>query len=360
MKTLQVGLGERSYDIRIGRGALESGWSGVPRDQRALVISDRNVDPLYGGACQAVLADMGWEVSRHVVPAGEASKSLVCLGTLYRRAVEVGLDRSSYIVALGGGVVGDLAGFLAASYLRGVRLIQVPTSLLALVDSSVGGKTGVNLPEGKNLVGAFYQPDLVIADLGCLDSLPVREYVAGLAEVIKYGIIWDAELFGRLESHREALLDRDDAMLEAVVARSCEIKAEVVSVDEREAGVRAILNFGHTLGHAVEATAGFERWLHGEAVAAGMDYALRLSVLQKGMPAAEAKRVRTLLAGVGLPALKHPEIAAMEWPALRRAMGADKKALGGTPRFVLAHRLGSVSFGCKVAEPELARMFTEG
>ncbi len=360
METLQVGLGSRSYEIRIGRGLLDSGWSGLPENRRALIISDSNVDPLYGARCQAALSGLGWNVSREVVPAGENSKSVQCLSGLYERAVEAGLDRSSYIVALGGGVVGDLAGFLAASFLRGVRLIQVPTSLLALVDSSVGGKTGINLPQGKNLVGAFYQPDFVLADLACLDTLPPREYVSGLAEVVKYGIIWDAEMFGRLEQDRQALLDRDDAVLEAVVARSCEIKAEVVSVDERESGVRAILNFGHTLGHAIEAVAGYERWLHGEAVAAGADYALRLSVARKGMPAAEAARVRTLQELFGLPGLTNPDIAGLPWDALRRAMGTDKKTVAGTPRFVLSERLGAVHFGCEVSEEDLERVFKEG
>jgi len=360
METLQVGLGERSYDIRIGRGLLDSGWAGLPGNQRALIISDSNVDPLYGERCQGALAGLGWQVSREVVPAGENTKSVQCLAGLYEKAVEAGLDRSSYIVALGGGVVGDLAGFLAASFLRGVRLIQVPTSLLALVDSSVGGKTGINLPQGKNLVGAFYQPDLVVADLACLDTLPPREYVSGLAEVVKYGVIWDAEMFGKLEKERQALLDRDDAVLETVVARSCEIKAEVVSVDERESGVRAILNFGHTLGHAIEAVAGYERWLHGEAVAAGADYALRLSVSQKGMAAEDAGRVRTLQEQLGLPGLANPDIAGLPWDELRRAMGADKKTVAGTPRFVLAERLGAVNFGCEVSEEDLERAFKEG
>jgi 3-dehydroquinate synthase len=360
METLQVGLGSRSYDIRIGRGLLESGWSGLPQNQRGLIISDSNVDPLYGERCERALAGLGWTVSREVVLAGENSKSVACLAGLYERAVEAGLDRSSYIVALGGGVVGDLAGFLAASFLRGVRLIQVPTSLLALVDSSVGGKTGINLPQGKNLVGAFYQPELVVADLACLDTLPPREYASGLAEVVKYGVIWDAEMFGRLERDREALLNRDDAVLASVVARSCEIKAEVVSVDERESGVRAILNFGHTLGHAIEAVAGYERWLHGEAVAAGADYALRLSVSQKGMTAEDARRVRDLQAQWGLPGMAHPDIAGLPWDALRQAMGADKKTLDGTPRFVLAQKLGAVSFGCEVSEEALEQAFREG
>ncbi len=353
-------MGNRSYDIRIGRGALESGWEGVPTNRRALIVSDSHVDPLYGDRCEAVLSGLGWTLSRAVIPAGEPSKSIGCLADLYGKAVEAGLDRSSYIVALGGGVVGDLAGFLAASFLRGIRLLQVPTSLLALVDSSVGGKTGIDLPQGKNLVGAFYQPDLVVADLGCLDTLPRREYISGLAEVVKYGVIWDAELFGRLENQAQGLLDRQDEILASVVARSCEIKAEVVSVDERESGVRAILNFGHTLGHAVEVVAGYERWLHGEAVAAGIDYALRLSVALKQMPPAEADRVRALQARFGLPGLAHPEIAGLPWAELRQAMGSDKKTVAGTPRFVLAEKLGAVSFGCEVPEAVLERAGREG
>ncbi|MBT3294191.1 MAG: 3-dehydroquinate synthase [Verrucomicrobia bacterium] len=358
METVAVGLGARSYDIRIGRGMLEQGWEGLPRGKRALVVTDSNVDPLYGARCDAALAALDWQVTRAVVPAGETTKSVTHLAALYEQAVAAGLDRGAYIVALGGGVVGDLAGFLAATFLRGIRLIQVPTSLLAMVDSSVGGKTGVNLPQGKNLVGAFYQPELVVADLACLDTLLPREYLSGLAEVVKYGIIWDAALFRRLESDRAALRERDDAVLASIVARSCAIKAEVVSVDEREAGVRAILNFGHTLGHAVEAVAGYERWLHGEAVAVGADYALNLSVQHKGMPVAEADRMRVLQADLGLPGLDHPDIRSLSWEALRAAMVTDKKSVAGSPRFVLAERLGAVSYGCELSDADLERAFT--
>ncbi|NQU40658.1 MAG: 3-dehydroquinate synthase [Lentisphaerae bacterium] len=357
MERVQVGLGERSYEIRIGRGLLETGWEGLPTGKRALVVSDANVDPLYGARCEAALAALDWTVTRTVIPAGESSKSVDCLSGLYGQAVAAGLDRNSYIVALGGGVVGDLAGFLAASFLRGIRLIQVPTSLLALVDSSVGGKTGVNLPQGKNLVGAFHQPDLVVADLGCLDTLLPREYISGLAEVVKYGVIWDAEFFRKLESDTAALLARDDGVLASTVARCCTIKSEVVSLDEREGGMRAILNFGHTLGHAIEAVAGYERWLHGEAVAVGMDYALRLSVRRKGFDAAAAGRVRALLAALGLPDLSHSDIGALSWSELRKAMSTDKKTLAGIPRFVLAERMGSVAYGCEVGEDELRQAF---
>ena len=357
METVQVGLGERSYEIRIGRGLLESGWAGRPRGQRALIISDSNVDPLYGPRCEAALSGLDWTVTRAVVPAGENSKSVDCLAGLYAQAVAAGLDRRSTIVALGGGVVGDLAGFLAATYLRGIRLIQVPTSLLALVDSSVGGKTGVNLPQGKNLVGAFYQPDLVVADLTCLDTLPAREYVSGLAEVVKYGVIWDAGLFRRLESDCQALLDRDDAVLAAVVARCCAIKSEVVSVDEREGGVRAILNFGHTLGHAIEQVTGYGQWLHGEAIAAGMVYAGYLSCRQHGFSEGDLQRLIALLTAVGLPVTAGKQGVSLSWDAIRAAIDSDKKARDGLPRFVLAERLGGVVFDAPVDEVELSETF---
>jgi len=352
-RIVRVELGERSYEIRIGAGRSferifpENGC-------RVLLVADSNVDPLHGERCCEELEACGVSVERVVVPAGEPSKSLDQVAVLYDAAANARLDRGSFIVALGGGMVGDLAGYAAATYMRGIRFVQVPTTLLAMVDSSVGGKTGINRPQGKNLVGAFYQPAAVVADLDSLLTLEQREYVSGLAEVVKYGVIWDASFFAHIESQAAALLGREPAVLEAVVARCCEIKAEVVAMDERESGVRAILNFGHTFGHALENTAGYGRFLHGEAVAAGMAFAAKLSVRAKGFPEEQLRRVVELLRRFGLPT---GAADAEDWPAIRQAMASDKKVRDGTLRFVLAQGLGSVVFGCPVEEGSLEATF---
>lgn len=318
-----------------------------------MIVSDSNVDPLHGARIQRLLEERGIECIRAVVPAGEETKSLKSASHLYEKAADAALDRSAVALALGGGMVGDLAGFVAATYLRGIRFIQVPTSLLAVVDSSVGGKTGVNLPQGKNLVGAFYQPVEVVADLDLMATLPEREYVSGLAEVVKYGVIWDASFFGLLEKHAENLIRREPGLLERVVARCCEIKAEVVAMDEREIGPRAILNFGHTLGHALEKVDGFGRWLHGEAVAIGMAYAARLSAARSEFRDSEADRVIGLLARLGLPVAPAAG-QEVSWKELSAAMLSDKKTLRKKPRFVLASRLGAVLTGVEVGEDLLA------
>ncbi|MDA0990207.1 MAG: 3-dehydroquinate synthase [Verrucomicrobia bacterium] len=356
-QSVHVELGDRSYEIHIGR---DLSWEVVPgmRDgRRALLVTDNQVDNLYGDACAAKLQAHGLDVSRIAIPAGEASKNLDCTRQIYDAAITAGLDRHAILIALGGGVVGDLGGFAAATYLRGIDFVQVPTSLLAMVDSSVGGKTGVNLPQGKNLIGAFYQPVAVLADLATLASLPDREYISGLAEVIKYGVIWDAQLFATLEAHGDQLRSRDMALLEAVVARCCEIKAEVVAVDERDAGVRAILNFGHTLGHAIEQVSGYGQWLHGEAIAMGMAYAARLSSIEKGFDDGAAGRLIRLLEQVGLPTQLDPATIPGGWAALREAIATDKKTRSRIPRFVLAEKLGGVVYDCAVAEETLASTY---
>ena len=346
-------LRERGYDITVGAAP------GAPRSlagragARALLVSDSRVDPLYGDVWAGMLGAAGVEAVRAVLPAGEGSKTLAWAGRLYEAAAGAGLDRRGLVVALGGGVVGDLAGFVAGTYLRGVDLVQAPTTLLAMVDSAVGGKTAVNLPQGKNLVGVFHQPVEVLADLSTLSTLPDREYVSGLAEVVKCGAIWDATFFDRLEAGAERLRAREPGMLEAVVVRCCEIKAEVVAMDERESGVRAVLNFGHTLAHALEQAAGYGAWLHGEAVAVGMAYAAELSARERGLPAAERDRLVGLLRRLGLPVRADAAGAPAPWADARRAMGADKKSRGGAPRFVLAQRLGSVVFGCRLDEQVL-------
>ena len=349
---VKVDLGARSYEIRIGTPLLDQ-LGVLVRElglgPAALVVVDDHVEPLYGPAAREALEGAGVAASTAVVPAGEGSKSEAMLFRLYDAALDAGLDRRGVVVALGGGVIGDLAGYLAASFLRGLRFVQIPTSLLAMVDSSVGGKTGINLTRGKNLVGAFHQPALVLADTATLRTLPPREYRAGLAEVVKYGVIQDEALFCDLERNVSGLKAADPALLEDLIARCCRIKAEIVRLDERERSLRAILNFGHTLGHALEQVTGYGTYVHGEAVSLGMVYAARLSVRLKGLPGADADRLVHLLRGLGLP-VDRPEA---EWPALRRAMGVDKKNLAGVLRFVLADRIGRVSAGCDVPEDVL-------
>lgn len=357
MKTVRVNLGERGYDVNVGAGVPVGSSLSSGAELRVLLISDSNVAPLYGDMCEEQLRAAGCSVARAVVPAGEESKNLDCVKDLYGEALKAGLERRSVIVALGGGMVGDLAGFVAATFLRGISFLQVPTTVLAMVDSAVGGKTAVNLPEGKNLVGAFHQPCEVAADLATLKTLPEREYLSGLAEVVKYGVIRDADLFSDLEKRVDGLLARDVNVLEDVVTRCCEIKAEVVQADERESSLRAILNFGHTLGHALERVLGYGHWLHGEAVSAGMVYALKLSVAEKGLPGDEAERGVALLARLGLPVDMTGLDAEVEWADLRTAMVTDKKSVGSVPRFVLAEKLGSVVFGCEPDEKTLEDAF---
>lgn len=346
-RTIQVDLGDRTYPIIIGPGLLAEVGAACGAQGCAgacLVVSDEQVDAHYGDAVVASLRRAGIEAGRVVIPAGEPSKDGGQVNRVYAAALAAGLGRSSFMIALGGGVVGDLAGFAAATFLRGIPYVQVPTTIVAMVDSAVGGKTGINLPQGKNLVGSFWQPAAVIADLDTLSTLPDREFRSGLAEVVKYGVIRDAPFFDWLERERDHLLGRDSGCLAEVVERSCVNKAAVVEADEREGGLRAILNFGHTLGHAVEKVAAYGTFLHGEAVAIGMVYAARLSEGVLGLPAADRGRLEVLLGGIGLR-LAAPDLA---WPDLRQAMSVDKKSEDRRPRFVLAERLGTAQFGCAV------------
>lgn len=338
-------MGDRSYPIWIGAGGLAR-LPQVTAGLRGLVVTDRNVEACHGPRVLDLLGP-GW--SQVVVPPGESSKSAAGWSGLLEQIAAVRLDRQGVLVALGGGVVGDLAGFAAATYMRGIRFIQVPTSLLAMVDSSVGGKTGINLAAGKNLAGAFHQPLAVIADTDTLATLPAREFAAGMAEVVKYGVALDGDFFAWLERNAEAVRAREPAALERMVARCCELKAEVVSRDEREQGLRAVLNFGHTLGHALEKIAGYAGLRHGEAVAQGMVYALELSVARRGFPAGDARRVAGLLRRFGLPAAP---AAAWPWAEVRAAMGADKKAAAGQVRFVLSGKLGQADLPTAVPETE--------
>ncbi len=343
MRRITVPLPDHRYEILIGSALLEQAGhyireAGVKGDAVA-VVQDAAVVDLYGGRVVASLRDAGYRVVPITIPSGETSKCLRQLGDVYDALAAGRLDRGSALIALGGGVAGDLGGFAAATYLRGIDFVQVPTTLLAQVDASVGGKTGIDLESGKNLVGAFHQPRLVLVDLNTLQSLPQREYRAGLAEVIKYGIIADARFFEYLRSNREAILAHQVDELAHVVARSCELKAEVVGQDEREAGLRAILNYGHTIGHAVEAVAGYGQYLHGEAVALGMVAATWLSHRLGWLGASQVEQVSALIESYGLPVRLSERL---DPDALLAAMKLDKKTRSGTLRFVLAREIGRV------------------
>jgi 3-dehydroquinate synthase len=355
MRIVSVRLGNRSYAIKIGAGLLARLGGECKRlklGRRCAIITDTNVGKRFAKAAFNSLANAGFSPSLIVVPAGETAKSLKTVQTCYDLLAAQRLERKSFIVALGGGVVGDLAGFVAATYLRGVEFVQVPTTLLAQVDSSVGGKVGVNLKAGKNLVGAFYQPRLVLCDLNTLNALPDREFRAGLAEVIKYGIIYDATLFARLERDLPKLLKGDLKSLTGVIARCCEIKAEVVSQDETEGGLRAILNFGHTIGHAIENISGYGKYLHGEAISIGQVATAGISARVIGMPEADVERIASLFQRAGLPVTI--KFNALQRKKLFAAMKLDKKVSGGEIKFVLAKKIGRVVWGQKVAD-ELIR-----
>jgi len=349
MRLVHVPLGNRSYVIKVGAGLLArlgAECAALKLGQRCAVITDSKVGKHYAKAALKSLSASGFEPVLVTVPAGEKSKRMAMVEHCHDQLAAHRLERKSFIVALGGGVVGDLAGFVAATYLRGIPFAQVPTTLLAQVDSSVGGKTGVNLKSGKNLVGAFYQPRLVLCDLEVFKTLPMREYVSGLAEVIKYGIIYDSILFLQLERHLTKLLHRDPSMLAAVVARCCEIKADVVGHDETESGLRAILNFGHTIGHAIENSSGYGKYLHGEAISIGQVAAARLSHNVLGLPSGDVNRIEKLFVQAGLPVAV--KLDASRRKKLFAAMQMDKKVSNGEVKFVLAQKIGKVKYGCKV------------
>ncbi|MGO8838305.1 MAG: 3-dehydroquinate synthase [Limisphaerales bacterium] len=350
MRTVSVQLGNRSYAIKIAPGLIDQLGRECARlklGPRCAIITDTNVGRRFAKAAFNSLATTGFSSSLIVIPAGETAKSLKTVQTCYDLLAAHRLERKSFIVALGGGVVGDLAGFVAATYLRGIAFVQVPTTLLAQVDSSVGGKVGVNLKAGKNLVGAFYQPRLVLCDLDTLRTLPEREFRAGLAEVIKNGIIYDARLFAQLERDLPKLLRREPRTLAAVVARCCEIKADIVGQDETENGLRAILNFGHTIGHAIENISGYGKHLHGEAIAIGQVATAKLSSELTGLSGGDAGRIRDLFKRAGLPT--QIKLKPAQRQKLLAAMRFDKKVSGGEIKFVLAKKIGRVEFGHKVS-----------
>lgn len=335
---LEISLGERSYPILIGSGLLgDAGcFEAVPAAASALIVSNTTVAPLYADALVRTLAPRFQKIHRVDLPDGEAHKDWHTLNAIFDALLGAECDRKTVLFALGGGVVGDMTGFAAASYMRGVPFVQVPTTLLAQVDSSVGGKTAINHPLGKNMIGAFYQPRLVLCDLDTLSTLPRRELSAGLAEVIKYGPIHDMGFLDWIEAHLDALMACDRAALAHAVHRSCEIKAEVVGQDERETGLRAILNFGHTFGHAIEAGLGYGEWLHGEAVGCGMVMAAHLSQRLGGVDAAFVQRLEDLVRRAGLP-VRAPRLGADRYLELMRV---DKKSEAGEIRFVVIDQPG--------------------
>jgi 3-dehydroquinate synthase len=333
-----IDLGERSYDIVIGADLLgdPQSFDGLPRAASALVVSNDTVAPLFGERLAGALRGRYGQVHTVTLPDGEEHKTWASLNQIFDALLGAGCDRKTVLFALGGGVVGDVTGFAAACYMRGVPFVQVPTTLLAQVDSSVGGKTAINHPLGKNMIGAFHQPLRVIADLAALDTLPARELAAGLAEVIKYGPIADESFLGWIERNLDALLARDRDALAYAIRRSCEIKAAVVGADERETGLRAILNFGHTFGHAIEAGLGYGAWLHGEAVGCGMVMAADLSARLGLIDATYARRLTRLIERAGLPTVG-PRLGVERYMDLMRV---DKKAEGGEIRFVVIEAPG--------------------
>jgi 3-dehydroquinate synthase len=354
MNTVNVPLGDRSYSIHIGKGLLEQSGptvSSLGLSGPCAVITDDHVGPLYLERVLESLKANGMDPVPVTLPHGESTKRIAMAEKCYEVLANHRLERKSPVIALGGGVIGDLGGFVAATYLRGVPFIQIPTTMLAQVDSSVGGKVGVNLPQGKNLVGAFYQPLAVICDLDTLATLDPRELRAGIAEVIKYGVIHDPELFETLERSMDRLLALDADLTSGIVARCCAIKAEVVRQDEKEGGLRAILNFGHTIGHAIEAISNYNQFLHGEAISIGMVLAGLLSKELLGFSDTDQQRLVALLNRTGLPTSCNWSEDQQE--KLLAAMALDKKVEAGEVRFVLARSIGKVSFGCRVPSPLL-------
>jgi 3-dehydroquinate synthase len=342
LKTLKVDLGDRSYDICFGhRFFSEFGrlCQSLKLGGRVTVVTNSTIGGHYLEPLKESLEKEGFTVSDIYIPEGEEHKNIHTLERIYDSLVSAHLDRGSFIVALGGGVIGDITGFAAATYLRGISYVQVPTSLLAQVDSSVGGKTGINHEKGKNLIGAFYQPKLVFIDLSTLDTLPEREFISGLAEIVKYGVIYDGELFDYISDYADQLLARDKKGLMHVVNRSCEIKASVVTRDEREAGLRAILNYGHTIGHAVESLTDYKTYLHGEAISIGMVQAARISEKMGFSAITDTDRIINLLRKLRLPV----ELPSFSQDSYVNAILHDKKVKNGKITFVLNNGIGAYS-----------------
>lgn len=353
METVKVELGERSYDIIIGSGLLDGIGARLKAygpSPKAALVSNPTVFALYGKRVAGSLKKAGFNLEHVIIPDGEEYKNLETLKRIYDELLKHGLDRKSALIALGGGVVGDIAGFAASTYMRGISYVQIPTTLLAQVDSSVGGKTGVDHKLGKNMIGAFWQPGLVLIDVATLKTLPKKQLLAGLAEVIKYGVIYDSELFEFLEANRDRILNLDNEAITHIIRRSCEIKADVVSKDERESGLRAILNYGHTIGHAVETATGYTRYLHGEAVAIGMHLEAKLSQLLKGIDDGQVFRIKALIDSYGLPSEIPGDINRDD---ILSSMQLDKKAVAGKLKFILPERIGAVRIRKDISEKSI-------
>jgi len=350
MKKIKVELGERSYNISIGSDILDDIGhilKSFDLSPKVAVVSNPTVFSLYGKRVSGSIKKAGFDFITVIIPDGEGYKDLLWLQHIYDNLLKHKLDRSSALIALGGGVIGDITGFAASTYMRGISYIQVPTTLLAQVDSSVGGKTGVNHKLGKNMIGTFWQPRLVWIDVETLETLPQRELVAGISEVIKYGVIYDGELFDFLEVNKDKILNLDNRALSYIIKRSCEIKADVVSKDERESGLRAILNYGHTIGHAIETVTGYKRFLHGEAIALGMYLEARLAhelglIDKKGV-----SRIKTLIGSYGLPTDLAGDIESGD---ILSSMQLDKKAVAGELKFILPEKIGRVRIQKGVSE----------
>jgi 3-dehydroquinate synthase len=356
MEKIRVELGERSYDITIGSNILDGigdKLTSFGLSPKVAIISNPTVFSLYGGRVSASIKKAGFDLITVIIPDGEEYKDLLWLQHIYDDLLKHGLDRSSALIALGGGVIGDITGFAASTYMRGISCIQVPTTLLAQVDSSIGGKTGVNHKLGKNMIGTFWQPGLVWLDVETLKTLPKRELLAGLAEVIKYGVIYDGELFDFLEMNRDKILHLDNQALTHIVKRSCEIKAEVVSKDERESGLRAILNCGHTIGHAIETVTGYTRFIHGEAVAIGMHLEARLAQMLNLIHDDQVLRIKALIGSYGLPSEMPEEI---DVNSILSSMQLDKKTIAGKLKFILPEKIGSVKIHKGVTQDSIREL----
>ncbi|WP_086479543.1 3-dehydroquinate synthase [Oceanospirillum sanctuarii] len=358
MQTLNVDLGDRSYPIHIGGGLISDLSLIAPhiRGRQVMIVSNTTVAPLYLEQLKTTLADQ-YQVAEVILPDGEAYKTLDSVNLIFDALLENRFNRTCTLIALGGGVIGDMTGFAAASYQRGVNFIQIPTTLLSQVDSSVGGKTGVNHPLGKNMIGAFWQPQLVLADTDTLQTLPERELAAGIAEVIKYGLIRDPEFFSWLENTIEPLKTKDTAALSEAIYRSCQNKADVVAQDELEGGVRATLNLGHTFGHAIETEQGYGQWLHGEAVATGMLMAADLSQREGWLTSEDCSRIKKLLEAFDLPVIPPADMSADTFIG---HMLVDKKVLDGNLRLVLMESLGQAVVTDRFAEANLQQTLIAG
>lgn len=355
MQRLSIDLGERSYDILIGSGIRKRTGeflNAVFKPSRVVIVTHPSINDLYGEEVTKSFIEQGWATDTIEVPEGESSKNLGQAEKLYDRLLELNCDRKSVLVALGGGVIGDLVGFVAATYQRGIPFIQMPTTLLSQVDSSVGGKTAVNHPKGKNMIGAFYQPRLVVVDLETLRTLPQKEYRAGLAEIVKYGVIADARLFEFLETNYKKILNLDFECLSYIIETSCAIKARVVEKDERESHYRMVLNFGHTFGHAIESLTNYSQFIHGEAVSIGMVRAAQLSHSMGKCSEEVPKNLKALLEKLGLPV----DMPGLDATSVIGSLYHDKKTMDHKIRFILVNEIGLIEIADQVSEEEILKV----